>query len=66
MKGSDCVGKTFASNKCGDFVVIDTARNGQDAVDKVKRLKPDLVTMPLGAKCVVKTSENKPEIYFEK
>ena len=29
----------------GDFVVIDTARNGQDAVDKVKRLKPDLVTM---------------------
>ena len=28
--------------------------------------KPDLVTMPLGAKCVVKVSENKPEIYFEK
>jgi len=28
-----------------DFVVIDTARNGQDAVDKVKRLKPDLITM---------------------
>ena len=23
MKGSDCVGKTFASNKCGDFVVIE-------------------------------------------
>jgi len=28
-----------------DFMVIDTARNGQDAVDKVKRLKPDLITM---------------------
>lgn len=33
----------FASEP--DFTVIDTARNGQDAVDKVKRLKPDLVTM---------------------
>ncbi|MCX7779290.1 MAG: chemotaxis response regulator protein-glutamate methylesterase [Negativicutes bacterium] len=30
-----------------DFVVVDTARNGQDAVDKVKRLKPDLVTMDI-------------------
>jgi len=28
-----------------DFMVIDTARNGQDAVEKVKRLKPDLITM---------------------
>jgi len=28
-----------------DFIVIDTARNGKDAVDKVKRLKPDLITM---------------------
>jgi len=28
-----------------DFTVMDTARNGQDAVDKVKRLKPDLITM---------------------
>lgn len=28
-----------------DFMVIDTARNGQEAVEKVKRLKPDLVTM---------------------
>ena len=28
-----------------DFMVIDTARNGQDAVDKVKKLKPDLITM---------------------
>ncbi|WP_122628983.1 protein-glutamate methylesterase/protein-glutamine glutaminase [Lucifera butyrica] len=28
-----------------DFMVIDTARNGKDAIDKVKRLKPDLVTM---------------------
>ncbi|MEG6585902.1 protein-glutamate methylesterase/protein-glutamine glutaminase [Dendrosporobacter sp. 1207_IL3150] len=27
------------------FLVIDTARNGKDAIDKVKRLKPDLVTM---------------------
>ncbi len=28
-----------------DFVVIDTARNGRDAIDKVRRLKPYLVTM---------------------
>ena len=28
-----------------DFIVLDTARNGKDAIDKVKRLKPDLVTM---------------------
>ncbi len=28
-----------------DFVVIDTARNGMDAVTKVKQLKPDLITM---------------------
>lgn len=28
-----------------DFTVIDTARNGKDAIDKVKRLKPDLITM---------------------
>lgn len=28
-----------------DFTVVDTARNGQDAIDKVKRLKPDLITM---------------------
>lgn len=28
-----------------DFQVADTARNGQDAVEKVKLLKPDLVTM---------------------
>ncbi|WP_378951865.1 chemotaxis response regulator protein-glutamate methylesterase [Pelosinus sp. sgz500959] len=28
-----------------DFVVIDTARNGMDAVNKVKQLKPDLITM---------------------
>lgn len=27
------------------FSVLDTARNGKEAVDKVKRLKPDLVTM---------------------
>lgn len=28
-----------------DFQIVDTARNGQDAVEKVKQLKPDLVTM---------------------
>ena len=28
-----------------DFSVVDTARNGKDAIDKVKRLKPDLITM---------------------
>ena len=28
-----------------DFMVVDTARNGLEAVDKVKRFKPDLVTM---------------------
>lgn len=33
----------FASE--ADFTVIDTARNGKEAVDKVKKLKPDLVTM---------------------
>ncbi|SMC65651.1 protein-glutamate methylesterase/protein-glutamine glutaminase [Sporomusa malonica] len=33
----------FASE--ADFTVVDTARNGKDAIDKVKRLKPDLVTM---------------------
>lgn len=28
-----------------DFSVVDTARNGKDALDKVKRLKPDLITL---------------------
>ena len=28
-----------------DFIVIDTARNGADAVEKVKTLKPDLITL---------------------
>ena len=28
-----------------DFTVLDTARNGVDAVEKVKRLQPDLITM---------------------
>lgn len=28
-----------------DFLVLDTARNGKEAVEKIKRLKPDLVTM---------------------
>lgn len=28
-----------------DFTVVDTARNGKDAIDKLKRLKPDLITM---------------------
>ena len=30
-----------------DFKVIDTARNGLEAIDKVKRLQPDLVTMDI-------------------
>ncbi|CQR71506.1 Chemotaxis response regulator protein-glutamate methylesterase [Sporomusa ovata DSM 2662] len=28
-----------------DFTVIETARNGKDAIDKAKRLKPDLITL---------------------
>lgn len=28
-----------------DFSVVDTARNGKDALDKVKRLKPDVITL---------------------
>ena len=28
--------------------------------------KPDLVTIPLGAKCIVEITEDKIEIYFEK
>ncbi|MDF2500601.1 MAG: cheB 2 [Anaerosporomusa subterranea] len=28
-----------------DFRVLDTARNGKDAIDKVKKLKPDIVTL---------------------
>jgi len=28
-----------------DFCVIETARNGKDAIDKAKRLKPDLITL---------------------
>lgn len=28
-----------------DFMVLDTARNGRDAIEKIKLLKPDLVTM---------------------
>lgn len=28
-----------------DFTVLDVGRNGRDAIDKVKRLKPDVVTM---------------------
>jgi len=28
-----------------DFTVLDTARDGKDAIDKVKRLKPDVVTL---------------------
>ena len=28
-----------------DFTVLDVARNGKEAVDKVKRLKPDVVTL---------------------
>lgn len=33
----------FASEK--DFTILDVARNGKDAIDKVKRLKPDVVTL---------------------
>lgn len=28
-----------------DFIVLDSARNGKDAVDKARRLKPDVITM---------------------
>lgn len=28
-----------------DFIVLDTARNGKEAIDKAKRLKPDLITL---------------------
>ncbi|MDT8901313.1 protein-glutamate methylesterase/protein-glutamine glutaminase [Anaeroselena agilis] len=28
-----------------DFTVLEPARNGKDAIDKIKRLKPDVVTM---------------------
>jgi two-component system chemotaxis response regulator CheB len=28
-----------------DFIVVDTARNGKDAIEKVKLLKPDLITL---------------------
>lgn len=28
-----------------DFTVLDTARDGKDAIDKIKRLKPDVVTL---------------------
>lgn len=28
-----------------DFEVVDVARNGRDAIDKIKRLRPDVVTM---------------------
>ena len=28
-----------------DFSVVDTARNGKDAIDKAKRLKPDVITL---------------------
>lgn len=28
-----------------DFYVVDTARNGKDAIEKIKRLKPDVVTL---------------------
>lgn len=28
-----------------DFMVIDTARNGKEAIEKIRELKPDLVTM---------------------
>lgn len=37
------LGDLFANEP--DFSVIDTARNGKDAIDKVKRLKPDLITL---------------------
>lgn len=30
-----------------DFVIVDTARNGKEAIDKIKRLKPDVVTMDI-------------------
>lgn len=39
------LGDLFAGE--ADFTVIDTARNGKDALDKVKRLKPDLITLDI-------------------
>ena len=35
----------FAAEK--DFMIVDTARNGKDAIEKVKKLKPDIVTMDI-------------------
>ena len=32
-------------NQDDDLEVIDTAANGQEAIDKVKAIKPDVVTM---------------------
>ncbi len=34
-------------NSCPDLEVIDVARNGQEAVDKVKELEPDVVTLDI-------------------
>lgn len=32
-------------SKENDFIVLDTARNGREAVEKVQKLKPDIITM---------------------
>ncbi|MBP2662570.1 MAG: cheB 2 [Firmicutes bacterium] len=39
------LGDLFAGE--ADFSVIDTARNGKDAIDKANRLKPDLITLDI-------------------
>jgi two-component system chemotaxis response regulator CheB len=34
-------------NESNDFEVVDTARNGQEAIDKIQKFKPDVVTLDI-------------------